>query len=324
MTTLITGAGLIGRLTAGLLAARQDKVVLADIRLPRTAPDRTEADGLTMEICDVTDTARLDDLVTRHGITRIVHTAAMLSTGVRQDPVRGVAVNVMGTTAVLDCARRHAIRRVVCASSTTVAYTAFARHGPDPIEEDVPLRLISERPASIYAMTKIAGEHLGWLYHDLYGLDVVMLRYAAVLGASDEPPSSVPGRLLATLLHGARTGQRVILDDPFMIWGGREEFVDARDCARANLHALDAANPVQRVYNVAPGSWHSLAGFVDGVRMACPDLHVTLPPDPGTGFAGFAHQRPAPSCTAALARELGFRCEFDLIDTIRHIAARST
>lgn len=310
MSVLVTGAGLIGRLTAGLLAARGDRVVLADIKAPA---------GLAVEACDVTDAAALDALVVRHGITAIIHTAAMLSTGIRQDPVAGVRVNVMGTVNVLDVARRHRFRRVVCASSSTVGYTTFGRHGPAPIEEDLPLHLISERPASIYAASKIAGEHFAWLYHDLYGVDVVSLRYAAVLGASSEPPSSVPGRLLARLLDGAATGEHVVLDDPFMAWDGGEEFVDARDCAAANVAALDAAAPAQRVYNVAPGTWCTLAEFVAAVRDVAPGLSVTLPPPSGKGFAGFPHLRPAPSDTGAAARDLGFRCAHSLTDTIRHV-----
>jgi UDP-glucose 4-epimerase len=320
MTTLVTGAGLIGRLTAEILAGRGEAVVLADIRPPAALPASPK---LVFAQCDVTDEAGLDALIKRHGVRRAVHTAAMLSTGIRANPLRGVQVNVMGTATLLDCARRHGLSRVVCASSATVGYTTFGRHGPAPIEEDLPLHLLSERPASIYAMSKIAGEHLACLYHDLYGLDVVSLRYAAVLGPSAEPPSSVPGRLLAHLFDGARSGKRVALDDAFMIWGGREEFVDARDCAAANVHALDAAEPKQRVYNVAPGDWHSLAEFVACVRAVHPGLEVDLPPESDKGFAGFPHLRPAPSDVSGLARELGFGCRYRLEETIRHVWEQS-
>ncbi len=307
MSTLVTGAGLIGRLTAEMLAGRGETVVLADLRAPEAMA------GIVPVACDVTDVAALEAVVRGHGVRRIVHTAAMLSTGIRQDPLRGVGVNVMGTANVLEVARRCGVGRVVCASSTTVAYTTFGRHAAVSIEEDVPLHLLSERPASLYAMSKIAGEQMALLYHDLYQLDVVVLRYGAVLGGSLVAPSSVPGRLLARLAQGGR----VVLDDPFMLWGGREEFVDARDCARANLAALDAAAPGQRVYNIAPGSWYSLAEFVDVVRRVCPDLEVDLPAEAATGFAGFPHLRPAPSDVSAAARELGFRCSHDLYETIR-------
>ncbi len=311
---LVTGAGVVGWLTAEMLAARGDPVVVVDVKKPA----RPLPPGVAFSSCDVTDLQALEFVFAAHAVGSVVHTAALLSTGIRQDPVRGVAVNVMGTTNVLDCARRHAARRVVVASSTTVGYTTFARPQGAAVPEDLNMRIVSERPASIYAATKLCGEHLALLYADLYGLDVVVLRYAAVLGGSLDTPTSVPGRLLARLVEGARRGETVTLDDPYLAWGGIEEFVDARDCARANVHALDAATPVKRVYNVAPGGAVTLAAFVDGVRRVHPALHVALGPEPATGFAGFPHRRPSASDVEAARQHLGFSCAHDLEDTIRY------
>lgn len=303
---------MIGQLTAELLAARGERVVLADICAPAAV-----APGVSFERADVTDAARIGAVVWSHGIRKIVHTAAMLSTGIRQDPVRGIAVNVVGTAVILETARQHKLERAVIASSTTVGYASFGRHDASPIEEDVSLSIISQRPASIYAMTKLADEHLALLYRDLYGLDAVVLRYGAVIGGDLTSPTSVPGRLLAVLDEAGLRGVPVALDDPFLGWDGREEFVDARDCAAANVAALDAPNPAQRVYNIAPGTWYTMADFVAMVRLVHPSLEVTLPAPTGTGFAGFPHMRPAPSCTIAAGRDLGFRCRYDLADSIR-------
>jgi len=304
---------LIGRLTGELLAARGEQVVLVDVRDPNL-PTQT---GMTFQPCDITDAASLLRTCKKHNVRRIVHTAAMLSTAIRQDPSRGVTVNVLGTINVLEAARSCSMERVVCASSTTVGYTSFGKHGPQPIEEDVQLHVLSERPASIYAATKLAAEHLGLLYADQFGLDVVLLRYAAVLGGTG-PPSSVPGRLLAELVEGARAGTKIVLRDPLLQWGGREEFVDARDCAWANVCALDAGMPAQRVYNIAPGTWFSIEEFISVIRRVHPKLQVERLADIRSGFAGFPHIRPAPSSVEAASRELGFKCAFTLEDTVRH------
>ena len=314
MTVLVLGAGLIGGLTAQLLAQRGDKVVLADVR------DGAAPDAVLRVRCDVTDEPTLKTLMQNHGVRDVVHTAAWLSTAIRQDPLKGIGVNIMGTAHVLECARTLGLRRVVLASSTTVTYTGFAAHGPQPIEEDLPLHVISERPASIYAACKLAGEHLAQLYHDLYGVDAVSLRYAAVLGDLGNI-TSVPGRLLQTLVHAGQSGRAVQLDDPFLVWGGREEFVDARDCARANVCALDALNPLQRVYHIADGQWHSLGDFVAAVQRLYPALKVTWPDKLTTGFAGFPQQRPAPSDHRRAQSELGFVCAHGLQDSIAHWAA---
>lgn len=314
MTVLVLGAGLIGGLTAQLLAQRGDKVVLADVR------DGAAPDGVLRVRCDVTDEPALKAIMQNHGVRDVVHTAAWLSTAIRQDPLKGIGVNIMGTAHVLECARTLGLRRVVLASSTTVTYTGFAAHGPQPIEEDLPLHVISERPASIYAACKLAGEHLAQLYHDLYGVDAVSLRYAAVLGDLGNI-TSVPGRLLQTLVQAGQSGQAVQLDDPFLVWGGREEFVDARDCARANVCALDAPHPQQRVYHIADGQWHGLGDFVAAVQRLYPALQVTWPDKLTTGFAGFPQQRPAPSDHRRAQSELGFVCAHGLPDSIAHWAA---
>ena len=313
MSVLVTGAGVIGSLTAELLAARGERVVMIDIHTPQSLPD-----DVIFETCDVSEVTAIADVLRRHAVTRVIHTAAMLSTGIRNDPLRGIRVNVMGMANLLDLARQMGLKRVVCASSTTVAYTAFGGHGPGPMVEDEPLRLISQRPASLYAASKLAGEHLALLYRDLYGVDVVSLRYGAVIGGSLDQPTSVPGRLLAVLVAGARARQKVVLDDPLLLWGGREEFIDARDCARANLCALDAPAPKQGVYNVANGHWYTLTEFVDAVRQSYPELEADFPKAISTGFAGFPHQRPAPSSTEAALRELGFTAAYPLGTAVVH------
>jgi UDP-glucose 4-epimerase len=313
---MVTGAGAIGQLTAGLLAAKGEAIVVIDIRRPGTLPP-----GTPFEQCDVTDVSALADVIRNHGVTHIVHTAAVLSSGMRRDPVEGIRANVMGTMHILECARQAGVKRVVCASSTTVAYTTFGGRGPELIQEDEPLKLLSQRPASLYAASKITGEHLALLYRDLHGLDVVSLRYGAVLGGALDQPTSIPGRLLARLADGGRTGRKVQLDDPLLLWGGREEFVDARDCARANISALEAASPKQGVYNIATGAWFSLAEFIEAVRLLFPALEVAYPEPFDTGFAGFPAKRPAPSSTEAARRELGFQAQFTLASSISYWTA---
>ncbi len=98
----------------------------------------------------------------------------------------------MGTAHILDVARRKRLGRIVIASSTTVGYPVFGSRGPEAIEEDFQMRVIGERPASIYAATKLTGEHLALLHADLYQVDCLCLRYAAVIGGSLEAPTSVP------------------------------------------------------------------------------------------------------------------------------------
>jgi len=269
---------------------------------------------------DVTDVATLENLVQNHGIEAVVHTAALLSTAIRMDPLAGIQVNIMGTANVLEVARRQGLRRVVLASSSTVGYQAFGDFTGDAFPEDFPLQFIRHRPASIYVGTKVAGEYLGLLYRDLYGQSVVALRYAAVISAWSGPGTSVPGKVLASLLLPARRGETAVINDPYTVWNGGEEFVDARDCASANVAALDAVDPTQGIYNVGMGQLFSFDAFVDAVRLCQPNLRVRLDVQPAGGFAGFPHVRSSASDLSAAARELGWAPAYSLADAIAHYA----
>lgn len=310
----ITGAGLIGAECARALSARGEGCTLFDLHPP--ASDVLALPGVRFVAGDVTDGAALARLVA--GAAGVIHTAAMLSTGLRADPLRGLEVNLMGTARLLDSARQAGVGRVVIASSATVVYAGFDRLGPGPIPEDAALGLIGGRPGSLYALSKLTGEHLALLWRDLYGLSTVSLRLAAVVGGDAGAPRSVPGRLVARLIAAARAGGRHLLDDPLLVWDGTEEFVDPRDCAAAMLAALEAPDPAQGVYAVAhPQGW-TLPALAAAVADRFGPFTLEVPPHPPCGFAGFAHPRPAPSDLGAAARELGFAARHDLPDSLAH------
>lgn len=313
MTTLVTGAGLIGTAIAERLTARGTSVLLLDLHRPATLPE-----GVAFVPADITDAAALDRIIGEHGVRDVVHTAALLSTALRANPARGLEVNLLGTTNLLEACRAHGLRRAVLVSSTTVLYAGFSTLGPAPIPEDAALHLISQRPGSLYAISKLAGEQLGLLYRDHYGVETISLRYAAVIGGQGEAPTSVPGRLFSTLVKAAHEKRGIRLDDPLLVWAGREEFVDVRDCARAALCALDAAAPRLGVYNIThPMQW-TLEEVIAAVAKTHGPLRVSHDHTVRTGFAGFPHPRPAGSSTAAARDELSFSAQHDLHDSLRY------
>ncbi len=312
MTVLVTGAGLIGCHTARLLLAAGQDVVLLDNRpnhpaiaslLPRNRVPVVQSD-----ICDA---AALDRVIAEHRVDRVLHTAALLSLAFNADPPAGVAVNVLGTVTLLEACRRAGISRFVFGSSTTVAYSTFHRGVSAPIAEDFPLHVVTDRPRSLYAASKLSAEFFIHLYADRYGLSVGILRYAAVLGLWGGPNNSVPGRLIETLLGGAPSGC-VTITDPFLLWSGGDDFIDARDVATANVAALDAPALPSRVYFIGSGRLSGIGAFVDATRQLRPDVTIELPALPDTGFAGFPFQRSEPFDTELARRELGFEAAYDI------------
>lgn len=130
----------------------------------------------------------------------------------------------------------------------------------------------------------------------------------------------MPGRVLSALAGPAIEGRASVIDDPYIVWLGGEEFIDARDCARANVAALDAAAPTQGVYTVGMGRLHSFEDFEQAVRRCHPGLRVEHRVEPKGGFAGFPHVRSAASDLGPIGRELGWEPAFSLDEAVAHFA----
>ena len=123
----------------------------------------------------------------------VYHQAAQA--GVRasvEEPVRVNQYNVDGTLTVLEAARQEDVQRVVFASSSSV----YGKPRSLPYHEAHPTT-----PVSPYGVSKLAAEHYTRLYHDLYGLPTVSLRYFTVYGPRMRPNMAMTN-FVSRCLHG--------------------------------------------------------------------------------------------------------------------------
>ena len=133
---------------------------------------------------DITDRATLDELFSSVRFDQIIHLAARA--GVRpslEAPAAYQRVNVEGTTHLLEAARSHGVKKIVLASSSSV----YGVNAKVPFAESDPIF----HPISPYAASKLACEALGHVYHHVYGLDVVMLRFFTVYGPRQRPDLAI-------------------------------------------------------------------------------------------------------------------------------------
>jgi UDP-glucuronate 4-epimerase len=133
---------------------------------------------------DIRDAARLREIFAGNRFDAIFHLAARA--GVRPSlaqPQLYTQVNIVGTQNLLELAREFGIERFVFASSSSV----YGVNQKVPFSEDDPIF----RPISPYAATKLAGEALCHVYHHLYGLDVVCLRFFTVYGPRQRPDLAI-------------------------------------------------------------------------------------------------------------------------------------
>lgn len=133
---------------------------------------------------DLVDRSSLDPLLSNVKFDQILHLAARA--GVRPsllDPVLYQRVNVEGTVNLLEAARRHGVKKVTIASSSSV----YGVNSKVPFSESDPIF----SPISPYAASKLACEALGHVYHHVYGMDVAMLRFFTVYGPRQRPDLAI-------------------------------------------------------------------------------------------------------------------------------------
>jgi nucleoside-diphosphate-sugar epimerase len=172
------------------------------------------------------------------GIDWVFHLAAQA--GVRASWGRDFAIytihNVLTTQRLLEAARDAKVRRFVYSSSSSV-------YGDTT---DLPMREQSlPRPISPYGVSKLAGEHLCWLYWRGYGLPTVSLRYFTVYG-----PRQRPDMAFHRFLKGALRGEVITLYDD-----GEQtrDFTYVSDVVAANIAAAERAEGGD-VFNIGGGS----------------------------------------------------------------------
>ena len=133
---------------------------------------------------DITEAAAVEALFAGVKFDQVIHLAARA--GVRPsllEPALYQRVNVEGTVNILEAARRHGVRKITIASSSSV----YGVNAKVPFSEDDPIF----SAISPYAASKLACEALGHVYHHVYGLDIAMLRFFTVYGPRQRPDLAI-------------------------------------------------------------------------------------------------------------------------------------
>jgi UDP-N-acetylglucosamine 4-epimerase len=181
-----------------------------------------------------------------------------------EKPVETHMVNVVGTLNVLVAARDARVRRLVYSGSSSV----YGDQPRLPLQEDMP-----PKPLSPYALQKLVGEQYTRLFHRLFAMETITLRYFNVYG----PGMAVEGAyvtVIAVFLKARRESMWLT------ICGDGEQsrdFTHVRDVVRANMLAMDCAVGDGRALNIGNGrnvTINQVAQMIGG-----PTVHIA--PRPG-------------------------------------------
>ncbi|MQM16386.1 hypothetical protein Taro_049342 [Colocasia esculenta] len=188
-SVLVTGAaGFVGSHVAAALKRRGDGVLGLDNfndyyepSLKRARQALLERAGVFVVEGDINDGALLRKLFDVVPFTHVLHLAAQA--GVRyamRNPSSYVHSNVAGLVSVLEAAKSASPHpAVVWASSSSV----YGLNTKVPFSESDR----TDRPASLYAATKKAGEEIAHVYNHIYGLSITGLRFFTVYGPWGRP-----------------------------------------------------------------------------------------------------------------------------------------
>ncbi len=243
---LVTGgAGFIGSHIVEELVQRGESVrVLDNLSSGRRENLASVQDKVDFRECDIRDLEAIRPVL--EGVDYVIHLAA-LSSVVRsiEDPVSTTLVNLNGTLHVLLAARDAQAKRVVMAATA-------AAYGDNPslprVETQVP------QPLSPYALTKLAGEYYGQIFHRIFGLEVVALRYFNIFGPRQNPQSPYTG-VLSKFIVAYLRGQT-----PTIFGDGEQsrDFTFVTNVVDATLRACLAPAAPGKVINVGTGRGSTL------------------------------------------------------------------
>ncbi|MHB1630299.1 MAG: NAD-dependent epimerase/dehydratase family protein [Bacilli bacterium] len=223
MKVLVTGgAGFIGSHVVDALLAQGISVVVVD---DLSTGVREQVPSLaTFYRIPLLD-PKLEQIFAVEHPDAVIHQAAQVSVEASlRDPLFDAGNNILGTIRLLEHCRKHGVAKLVYASSCAV----YGNPETDPIAEDHPVQ-----PLSAYGVSKAAPELYLKLYHELYGMQYTVLRYANVYGPRQR--SGGEGAVVPAFIN------RLLTNRPPIVHGDglqRRDFVFVKDVAEANVAAL--------------------------------------------------------------------------------------
>lgn len=317
MAVLVTGgSGVIGLHVARELAGQGHDVVAYS---SSGAPPHAElvlgelADRVKFEKGDILDLNRLRQVAEERRVEGIVHTAALTGEAqARGRPHDVFAVNVSGTSNVLEVARLAKMRRVVYLGSAS----EYGRRADlRPIKEE------EINPEGMYAETKFLAHRLGQRYRHVFGLDVITVRVSSAYGPNTRfnPFRKLVGNtLIAHLCRAAAFGEAAVLE------GGGDyprDWTYAADTAQGICLAYLAKAPRHTEYNIASGRSYTVTEVVAALRRVAPQAKVAVGAGSWDDDPFQALNLRGPLDITRATEDLGYARRYELEDALREYIA---
>ena len=234
MKYVITGgAGFIGSHIAEKLSKNHEVIIVDNL----FSGKKTNIESLPVELKEgsITDLSFLMEVF--EGVDGVFHQAAITSVPRSvKSPLPTHEVNCTGTLNVLLAARDCGVKKVVCASSSSV-------YGDTPVLPKIETMIPC--PLSPYGISKLTGEHYARVFSELYGLQTVSLRYFNVFGPRQDPQSEYAAVIPKFITRILRKESPVIYGDGTQT----RDFTFVKDVVQANIRAMESS--AEGIFNIA-------------------------------------------------------------------------
>ncbi len=305
---LITGiTGFAGSFLAEHLSSRDDLEIhgtyLSDSSLENVSQIK---DRINLVKIDLTDSERVNDLVTSIQPDQIYHLAALPSPAdSHNDPVKFIHNNVDVQLNILESLKLNSLTntRLLIVSSAEI-YGAVSVEKL-PIDENTEFR-----PNSPYSVSKATQDLLGLQYYLSYKLPIIRVRPFNHIGPRQSPSFVVSAfaKQIAEIEKGKKDSVIQVgnLD-------AERDFTDVRDMVRAYQIAMEQGTPGE-VYNIGRGESFVIKDVLDKL-IALSDVSMEVTEDPS---------RLRPSDVPHLVsnsekiKKLGWKVTIDFEETLRN------
>ena len=231
-----------------------------------------EQANITFVQGDLRDTAAVKAVFAEHGVTHVIHLAALQVPFCRANPPLGAEVNVTGTVNVFEAAQAQGVGHIAYASSIGV-YGPPSDFPPGLIAHDAP-----KRPRTLYGAYKVCNEGTALVYNEEQGITSTGLRPYTVYGVGrDQGMTSEPTKALVAVAKG----------QPYHIpFSGTMQFQLASDVARQFI--LAAEQPLAGAHGFNLGTpTVTVSDFVAIAKGVLPEAQIEVADNPLPFPAGF-------------------------------------
>jgi nucleoside-diphosphate-sugar epimerase len=221
------------------------------------------------EVVDIGQIEKLKETVKKHNVDTIYHLAAVLSATGEQNPQFAWNLNMGSLYNVLETAREQGLLRVFWPSSIAV----FGNTAPRVNTPQETILL----PATMYGVTKVAGELLCNYYFTKFGIDVRGLRYPGII-SSETPAGGGTTDYAVEIFYEAIKNKRYTC---FVKENTVLPMMYMPDCLKATMDLMGAdPSRVKRhdSYNLA-GTSFSAGELTAEIRKHIPEFKCDYRPD---------------------------------------------